>query len=113
MRWGRYLRGRGQALGELERRTKREWSALYRRQERQREQLGGARNGTDHMPIHDRPVRLLIRDMIKELAPEKGQAFSRKAAIAWFDKDYSKIKEGTISAHLIRFSINDPNRLHR
>ena len=40
MRWGRYLRGRGQALGELERRTKREWSALYRRQERQREQLG-------------------------------------------------------------------------
>ena len=37
MRWGRYLRGRGKALGELERRTKREWSALYGRQERQRE----------------------------------------------------------------------------
>ena len=30
---------RGKALGELERRSKREWSALYGRQERQREQL--------------------------------------------------------------------------
>ena len=38
--WARYQRGRGKALGELERRSKREWSALYGRQERQREQLG-------------------------------------------------------------------------
>ena len=35
----RFQRGRGKELGELERRTKREWSALYGRQERQREQL--------------------------------------------------------------------------
>ena len=34
-----YERGQGKALGELERRSKREWSALYGRQERQREQL--------------------------------------------------------------------------
>ena len=40
MRWGRYQRGLGKALGELERRTKREWSALYGSQERQRQQLG-------------------------------------------------------------------------
>ena len=64
------------------------------------------------MPIFDRPVHSLIRDMIEELAPKKGQAFSRKAAIAWFGNHYSKIKKGTISAHLIRFSTNDPNRLH-
>ena len=33
-------RARGKALGELESRSKREWSALYGRQQRQREQLG-------------------------------------------------------------------------
>ena len=37
--WARYQRGRTKALLELERRSKREWSALYGRQERQREQL--------------------------------------------------------------------------
>ena len=37
--WSRYQRQRGKALGELEGRSKREWSALYGRQERQREQL--------------------------------------------------------------------------
>ena len=38
--WARLQRHRSQALGELEKRSKREWSALYGRQERQREQLG-------------------------------------------------------------------------
>ena len=37
--WARFEQERGKALGELERRSKREWSALYGRQERQREQL--------------------------------------------------------------------------
>ena len=38
-RWKRLQRQRGKALGELEGRTKREWSALYGRHQRQREQL--------------------------------------------------------------------------
>ena len=38
--WARCEQERGKALGELEKRSKREWSALYGRQERQREQLG-------------------------------------------------------------------------
>ena len=37
--WERLERWRGKELGELERRSKREWSELYGRQERQREQL--------------------------------------------------------------------------
>ena len=37
--WARFEQERGQALGELERRSKREWSALYGRHQRQREQL--------------------------------------------------------------------------
>ena len=50
--------------------------------------------------------------MIEELAPQKGQRFSKEHAIAWFGERYPKIKKGTISAHLIRFSTNAPNRLH-
>ena len=38
--WGEPERERGKALGELEKRSKREWSALYGRHQRQREQLG-------------------------------------------------------------------------
>lgn len=64
------------------------------------------------MAIYAKPVRLLIRDMIKELAAVKGQVFSRDYALEWFDQRYPKIKKGTIFAHLIRFSTNAPSRLH-
>lgn len=64
------------------------------------------------MSIYDKPVRLLIRDMISALAPTPEQHFSKDAAIEWFAQNYPKIKEGTISAHLIRFSTNAPSRLH-
>ena len=62
--------------------------------------------------IYDKPVRVLLQEMIEELAPQKGQRFSKEHAIAWFGERYPKIKKGTISAHLIRFSTNAPNRLH-
>jgi len=64
------------------------------------------------MPIYDKPVRLLIRDMISTLAPKLGQQFSKDDATEWFAQNYPKIKEGTISAHLVRFSTNAPGRLH-
>ncbi|MGQ0655957.1 MAG: DUF7669 domain-containing protein [Betaproteobacteria bacterium] len=64
------------------------------------------------MAIYDKPVRLLIREMAAELAPEKDRVFSKEDALAWFSRKFPKIKEGTISAHLIRFSTNAPSRLH-
>lgn len=64
------------------------------------------------MAIYDKPVRVLIREMTADLAPRTEQLFSKDQAIAWFAQHYPKIKEGTISAHLIRFSINAPSRLH-
>lgn len=64
------------------------------------------------MQIYEQPVRVLIRDMVSELAPRKGQVFSRESALGWFEKRYPKIKEGTVAAHLIRFSTNVPTRLH-
>jgi hypothetical protein len=64
------------------------------------------------MSLYDRPVRRLIPDMISELAPKVGERFSKEDAIKWFQTRYPKIKPGTISAHLIRFSTNAPSRLH-
>ncbi len=64
------------------------------------------------MPIYNKPVRVLLRDMISTLAPTLEQHFSKEAAVEWFAKNYPKIKEGTISAHLIRFSTNAASRLY-
>lgn len=64
------------------------------------------------MPIYDKPVRVLIRDMISTLAPSADHHFSKEDAIEWFAVNYPKIKEGTVSAHLIRFSTNAVTRLH-
>lgn len=64
------------------------------------------------MAIYEKPVRLLLRDMVAALATKQDEAFSKDDAINWFGRNYSKIKEGTISAHLIRFSTNAPSRLH-
>jgi endonuclease len=62
------------------------------------------------MPIYDRPVRLLMREMIDELAPEGGIVFTRKEALNWFRQHYPKVKEGTVGAHLLRFSTNSRSR---
>lgn len=64
------------------------------------------------MAIYDKPVRVLIREMAAELAPQKAHLFSKDQAVEWFGYHYPKIKEGTILAHLVRFSSNAPSRLH-
>ena len=64
------------------------------------------------MAIYDRPVRLLMREMIAALAPEPRKVFTREQAIEWFARQYPKIKRGTTVAHLVRFSTNSPTRLH-
>jgi endonuclease len=64
------------------------------------------------MPIYDKPVRLLMRDMAAAFALEPGQTFTRQEAIAWFAEHYPRIKRGTIAAHLVRLSTNAPSRVH-
>lgn len=64
------------------------------------------------MAIYESPVRVLIKEMIAELAPHLDKTFSREDATNWFKDRYPKINVGTITAHLIRFSINAPSRLH-
>ena len=62
------------------------------------------------MPMYEKPVRVLMRDMIEELGVNRDQVISKDQALRWFADKYPKIKQGTISAHLIRFSTAKPSR---
>jgi hypothetical protein len=50
--------------------------------------------------------------MVHELGVAKGQILIKEQVLSWFSARYPKIKEGTISAHLIRLSTNAPSRVH-
>lgn len=64
------------------------------------------------MPIYEKPVRLLMKDMVNDFNLQNSQSFVRQNAIDWFTQNYPKIKKGTITAHLIRLSVNAISRLH-
>jgi hypothetical protein len=64
------------------------------------------------MSIYAKPVRLLFRDMIEDLGIGQGEVLTRGQVYSWFKEKYPKIKDGTVSAHLLRMSTNAPSRLH-
>ncbi len=64
------------------------------------------------MPVmYDKPVRILMQEMIPALGVSPGDTFTREQAVQWFAENYPKIKQGTIAAHLVRLSTNVPTRL--
>lgn len=64
------------------------------------------------MATYDKPVRLLMREMVSEKHIVEGQIIRKEEVHAWFSSTYPKIKSGTISAHLIRMSTNATSRVH-
>lgn len=64
------------------------------------------------MPIYEKPVRLLFKDFVTDQNITKGQTISKEQVISWFKSKYPKIKMGTITAHLIKMSVNAPSRIH-
>lgn len=62
--------------------------------------------------LYDKTVRELMKDMVPALQIQPGKAFSRAEVRSWFNTNYPKIKDGTISAHLLRMSVNAPSRVH-
>lgn len=64
------------------------------------------------MAIYDKPVRLLMWDFIKENDIVKGQTIQRDQVTSWFKEKYPKIKMATISAHLLKMSVNAPSRIY-
>lgn len=61
--------------------------------------------------LNEKPVRLLMRDMVVSLGLKPGESFTRERAIQWFREHYPNVKEGTVVAHLIRLSTNARSRL--
>jgi hypothetical protein len=64
------------------------------------------------MALYDKPVRVLMRDMVADLGVSQGEIISREQVIDWFRTKYPLVKQGTIAAHLLRLSTNAPSRLH-
>jgi hypothetical protein len=64
------------------------------------------------MSIYEKPVRLLMKDFVKDKGVTKGQVITRDQVLKWFKTNYSLIKASTVSAHLIRMSTNAPSRFH-
>ncbi|MGB4504412.1 MAG: hypothetical protein WBI44_05920, partial [Syntrophaceticus sp.] len=64
------------------------------------------------MALYDKPVKLLFRDMIEDLDIQKDEVIERDRINSWFKTNYPLVKSGTISAHMIKLSINAPSRIH-
>lgn len=64
------------------------------------------------MPLYDRPVRELMKDAAEELGATKDRPVQRQGFIDWFKEKYPRVKKGTISAHLLKMSVNAPSRIH-
>lgn len=64
------------------------------------------------MAIYEKPVKLLFQDLVKDLSIQKGQVIERDKIISWFKEKYPLVKHGTITAHLVRLSINATSRIH-
>lgn len=64
------------------------------------------------MSIYEKPVRLLLKDFVTTQNIAVRQIISRDQVISWFKGNYPRIQLGTISAHLLRMSINAPSRIH-
>ncbi len=61
--------------------------------------------------MYDKPVRILMQEMIPAMGISPGDTFTREQAVQWFAENYPKIKQGTVAAHLIRLSTNVRTRL--
>lgn len=62
--------------------------------------------------IYEKPVRVLMYDMVRDIGLTSEKIISRDVVRSWFKEKYPKIKDGTIAAHLLRMSINSKSRIH-
>ncbi len=64
------------------------------------------------MSIYEKPVRELLKNFVEKRKVKPEEILNKKEIIDWFKQHYPKIKQGTITAHLIRMSVNAPSRIH-
>jgi len=64
------------------------------------------------MAIYEKPVWMLMKDMVQEKQLEKDEIITRDEVVSWFEENYPLIKKTTISAHLLKMSTNAHSRIH-
>lgn len=64
------------------------------------------------MALYEKPVRVLMHDMVSSMGLTPGQVITKEEVIEWFQANYPLVKEGTVAAHLTRLSTNNRTRLH-
>lgn len=64
------------------------------------------------MSLYEKPVRLLFKDMVHDLGLAPDEVITREQVHTWFNQKYPKVKDGTISAHLLKMSVNAASRIH-
>ncbi len=64
------------------------------------------------MAIYDKPVRELFKDMVAEFNLQDDEILNREDVYRWFETKYPKVKNATVSAHLLKMSVNAPSRIH-
>ncbi|MCQ4322807.1 endonuclease NucS domain-containing protein [Stutzerimonas stutzeri] len=62
--------------------------------------------------IYEKTTRELLKDMLREWDIQPGQVFTRERVVQWFAANFPKLAKGSIRAHLVQASTNDPSRLH-
>jgi hypothetical protein len=64
------------------------------------------------MSIYEKPVRELFKDMVDEFNLQSDEILNREDVYRWFDTKYPKVKNATVSAHLLKMSVNAPSRIY-
>lgn len=64
------------------------------------------------MPIYEKPVHALMKDMVAQLGIGPADIITRDQVWTWFQARYPKIKKSTVNSHLIRLSANAPSRVN-
>lgn len=62
--------------------------------------------------MYDKPVRLLLHDMVKAFDLKPGQVFTTTRALTWFKENYPRLQPNGIRRHLVLSATNDKGRLH-
>ena len=60
--------------------------------------------------IYDKTVNEIMTEYFNKLT--MNDVFSAQDMIKYFEENYPKVKEGTITGHLMKFSVNAPSRIH-
>ena len=64
------------------------------------------------MPTYDKPLRLLVRDLVTALGVRADKSFTRTRAIARFQEHYPREMTETVRTRLAALSANAPSRVH-